>query len=1131
MSVLNHRVTRWLIGAAALALLWVLATPAFASAAPTVVSLQWDDGTADQYQVQPMLQSHGMTGTFFINSGRTGTDGYMSLSQIQSLAAAGNEIGGHTVSHADLPTLSTDEAARQICNDRVTLLGDGFQVSDFAYPYGDYNSAVEQIAAGCGYNSARTIGGIFTPESCNGCDYAEAIPPGDPYATQTPDSIKATQSLSEIEGLVTQAERHGGGWVQLVMHHVCDGCDPTYAISPSTLSGLLDWLQGQVSQNAITVKTVNQVIGGAVKPGVPGPTATSAASGNLLQNPSLETVSNGTFPDCWQLGGYNSVGTGTVTSDAHSGSNAANVSITSYSGGDERLLSKEDLGGCAPTPQAGHSYTFSTWYHSDSPVRLVAYLRGQSGAWDFWAQSPNFFPASSGYTQASWTTPPVPASGTFGSNGLTCPCGGIGVAVSLRQVGSFTADDLNLSDSDTTPPTVTLNTPVDGQTVSGNVTLSASASDAPLPSGQPDGIRQVDFLVNGQIIGSSTTAPYQITWNSSGYTGARITARATDASGNIATSAPATVTVDNTAPQSKASAPASSPSNTIDVGYTATDDQGGSGLAEVDLYAKGPADSSYSKVASDVSGNGSGTFAYTASEGNGTYNFYTRASDKAGNVEAAHAVPDSSTVVQNGQLATAQAPSLTNSQSISVAFTVAGNGDPSALTQVDLYAKGPGDSTYAKVATDSTGQSSGSFTYAAVEGDGAYSFYALATDRQGNVQSAPPSPDSSTRVDTASPQSQASSAAFSGTTAITVAYTAADNAGGSGLARVDLYAKGPNDSTYSKAASDASGSAAGAFTYNVSEGDGSYGFYAVATDKAGNVQSVPSNPDAQTLVDTVAPGAKASVSQNTHSAPVTVAYSAGDNNGGSGIAKVDLYAQAPGSSTYSKVASDPSGQSSGSFSYAPASGNGTYSFYALATDKAGNVQTPPSTPNATTSYLADSIAPGSKATAPSSASTNSWSVGYTASDNAGGSGLASIELWVKTPGGSGYMKALTSSSSATSGSFSYTASAGDGTYSFYTVAVDVAGNREAAPSTPDASTALDTGAPSPFTMNNPGVYLHGTVSFSLASAPTDAGSGVKTVAYQYRPSGTGGTWTTACSATAAPWSCKVEHQERDGRRV
>ena len=446
------------------------------------------------------------------------------------------------------------------------------------------------------------------------------------------------------------------------------------------------------------------------------------------------------------------------------------------------------------------------------------------------------------------------------------------------------------------------------------MTLSASASDAPLPSGQPDEIRQVDFLVNGQIIGSSTTAPYQITWNSSGYTGATITARATDASGNIATSAPATVTVDNTAPQSKASAPASSASNTITSATRRPMIRGGSGLAEVDLYAKGPADSSYTKVASDPSGNGSGTFTYTASEGNGTYAFYTRASDKAGNEEAAHAVPDSSTVVQNGQVATAKTPSLTSSQSISVAFTVAGNGDPSALAQVDLYAKGPGDSTYAKVATDSTGESSGKLH---LHGRGGRRNVQLLRARYrppGHRPTGAGEPDSSTRVDSAPPVSQASSAALSGITAITVNYTASDNTNGSGLASVDLYAKGPGDFSFSKVATDTSGSG--------------------------------------------------------------------------------------------------------------------------------------------------------------------------------------------------------------SGTFSYTASAGDGTYSFYTVAVDGAGNQEAAPSAPDATTTLDTGGPSQFTMTNPGAYLHGTVNLSLDSGPTDVGSGVKTVAYQYRLSGTSGGWTAACSATAAPWNCK-----------
>ena len=187
-----------------------------------------------------------MHGTFFINSGRIGATGYMALSDIQTLAAGGNEIGGHTVNHADLPTLTNDEATREICGDRQTLLADGFAVTDLAYPYGDTSPAVEADAKACGYNSARTIGGVLNPSGCTGCDPAETIPPADPYSTNTPDSIKATETLAQIEGLVTQAES-GGGWVQLVMHHICaqttSGCDPTYSIDPTTLTSLLTWLK------------------------------------------------------------------------------------------------------------------------------------------------------------------------------------------------------------------------------------------------------------------------------------------------------------------------------------------------------------------------------------------------------------------------------------------------------------------------------------------------------------------------------------------------------------------------------------------------------------------------------------------------------------------------------------------------------------------------------------------------------------------------------------------------------------------------------------------------------------------------------------------------------------------------
>ena len=41
-----------------------------------------------------------MHGTFYLNSGRLGTNSYyMTWDQIADLAADGNEIGGHTVDH------------------------------------------------------------------------------------------------------------------------------------------------------------------------------------------------------------------------------------------------------------------------------------------------------------------------------------------------------------------------------------------------------------------------------------------------------------------------------------------------------------------------------------------------------------------------------------------------------------------------------------------------------------------------------------------------------------------------------------------------------------------------------------------------------------------------------------------------------------------------------------------------------------------------------------------------------------------------------------------------------------------------------------------------------------------------
>jgi peptidoglycan/xylan/chitin deacetylase (PgdA/CDA1 family) len=406
-----------------------LIAPSVASASQTIVSLEFDDTWADQHAIRSMLSDRGVHATFFVNSGFIGAQNRMSLSQIQDLAADGNEIGGHTISHADLVTLVPDEQRHQVCDDRASLMAAGFSVKSFAYPYGHFNDQAKAIVQACGYNSGRTASGIVSPGGCTGCPYAESVPPGAVYATRTPENVLSTTTVDTLEGFVTQAEQHGGGWVQIVFHHVCDGCG-TYAIKSSDLAQLLDWLVLRAPSGTV-VRTVGEVIGGGLKP-------PPLVPDNLLQNPSLESDRNADgLPDCWFLGGYGTNAFNwTRTADAHSGSFAERLDITSYTSGDRKLMTPLDplvQGMCAPVAVPGRSYRVSGYFKSTAPVRIVAYTRDAAGAWSFWTKSA-FFAASSGWSQASWSTPPVPA-------GVTA----LSVGLALSSVGSATFDDLALT--------------------------------------------------------------------------------------------------------------------------------------------------------------------------------------------------------------------------------------------------------------------------------------------------------------------------------------------------------------------------------------------------------------------------------------------------------------------------------------------------------------------------------------------------------------------------------------------------------------------------------------------------------------------------------------------------------------
>jgi hypothetical protein len=257
---------------------------------------------------------------------------------------------------------------------------------------------------------------------------------------RTNSSVQSTDTLQTLQGFVTHAEQAGGGWVPITFHHICDGCSSN-GITPELLTEFLDWLAARKSMGT-EVATVNQVIGGVVKPPVGTSPPPPDPSGNLLKNPSLETDINGDqVPDCWYRGGSGTnTATFTLVSNASDGSVAQRIDVTSFTSGARRLVVKQDTGLCSPAAQAGHTYTMHASYIANTQPLFSVYYRDTAGVWKWFAQSPRL-PTSSSYVAAQYTTPPLPADAT-----------GISIGLAITGVGYIIMDDYSLFDDQAQPP-------------------------------------------------------------------------------------------------------------------------------------------------------------------------------------------------------------------------------------------------------------------------------------------------------------------------------------------------------------------------------------------------------------------------------------------------------------------------------------------------------------------------------------------------------------------------------------------------------------------------------------------------------------------------------------------------------
>jgi len=109
---------------------------------------------------------------------------------------------------------------------------------------------------------------------------------------------------------------------------------------------------------------------------------------------------------------------------------------------------------------------------------------------------------------------------------------------------TFRIDDVSLMGSggggDTTPPTTSIDSPTDGATVSGTVTVSASATD-------DVGVVRLELYIDGVLALSATSGPISYSWNTTLVANGAHTlmTKAYDAAGNLGVSPTVNVTVNN----------------------------------------------------------------------------------------------------------------------------------------------------------------------------------------------------------------------------------------------------------------------------------------------------------------------------------------------------------------------------------------------------------------------------------------------------------------------------------------------------------------------------------------------------------------------------------------------------------
>jgi hypothetical protein len=347
----------------------------------------------------------------------------------------------------------------------------------------------------------------------------------------SPTSTTITQGTS---GNVTISTTVSGGFNSAVALSasgqptgVTVAFNPTSIPAPGSGSSTMTITVASSAATSTSTITVTGTGGGKTHTATVSLTVT-APSTNPIVNGGFET---GNFTG-WTASG---AATSVIAAAAHSGSFGAQLGATTATNGDSSIAQTFTMPSSSPS--------LSFWYNNHCPDTLTYDWATATLHDNVSGTTTTLLPKICSNPGGVWTQVTYNAASNAGHSvtlTLTSHDDNFGADPTYTWY-----DDVVVTSGppDTTPPTTSITSPANGATVSGTITVTASASDNV-------GVVKVEFYIDSVLKSTVTTSPYTFSWDTTTVANGSHTifSKAYDAAGNVGTSATVTVTVNNTTP-------------------------------------------------------------------------------------------------------------------------------------------------------------------------------------------------------------------------------------------------------------------------------------------------------------------------------------------------------------------------------------------------------------------------------------------------------------------------------------------------------------------------------------------------------------------------------------------------------